>query len=1679
MKLTTLAVLSLAAIGSTQLLGQTSTISTVVIGTASTAGGTANGVATVTQRIGTVGNVQGSVGDNLAGIQYVAGLIPLDGAPASAAFYTLTGAAIPIGGAASIIPPAFASYGSLTSPTQVNVYSDVGSKLTPNSYSGLTFAEADLTFGSNDFYTIHHTTGTDYFAEIVPGTGTSSAVFDLKPMSWQAVGGAAGGPADTGLTGYFAISWATGILSLGSPYLDQSIYYLRTDTSSHVQFGVVHPKLTTGSQDTLDLTTAVGSFGVGNYTTLTFSPTAVGNYGANKFYYLRQDTGPGGTGNTILGTLNPDIITAGARTISDIANLGGVFKTLVFAPDATGPSGAWGTNQFFASGTLAAGAQSVSFAAIPNHNVGDVFTVTPTASSGLDIDLTVVSGPATVQTTGVSGATPLSLRVFTVTTTGPGIVKLQARQAGQALPLPLYTANFLQQSFDVLGLPTINSPTAAAGTVSSAFTYDITSTGSPISYAATGLPTGLSLNTSTGAITGTPVAPGVATVTLTSTNPTGTSSPVTLTITVAAAAVPPIISSATAAAGTAGTVFATYTIVATGSPTSYAATGLPVGLALNTVTGAITGTPVSQGVSTVTLTATNVAGTSSPVTLTITVAAAAAVPTITSATTAAGTVGTIFVTYTIVATGTPTSYGATGLPVGLTLNSLSGAITGTPTASGVSTVALTATNITGTSSPVTLTITVAAAAAVPIITSATTAAGTVGTTFVTYSIVATGSPTSYAATGLPAGLTLNTLTGAITGTPTSALVSTVTLTARNVTGTSSPVTLTITVGAAAAVPIITSATTAAGTANTTFVTYTIVATGSPTSYAATGLPAGLTLNTLTGAITGTPTASGVSTVTLTATNGTGTSSPVTLTITIAPAAVAPIITSATTAAGTAHTTFVTYTIVATGSPTSFAATGLPAGLTLNTLTGAITGTPIASGVSTVALTATNVTGTSSPVTLTITVAPAAAVPVITSATTAPGTVNTTFVTYTIVATGSPTSYAATGLPAGLTLNTLTGAITGTPTAAGVSTVALTATNGTGTSSPVTLTITVAAASSAPIITSLTTAPGTVDTIFVTYTIVATGLPTSFGAAGLPAGLALDPLAGTITGTPTAAGVSNVTLTATNTIGTSSPVTLTITVAAAGTVPSITSAITAPGTINTTFVTYTIVATGSPTSYGATGLPPGLTISSLTGAITGTPTATGVSVVTLSATNLSGTGTATLTITVAAAGVAPVITSPAAAAGTINTTFVTYTIAATGLPTSFAATGLPAGLAVDSTTGVITGTPTATGVSVVTLDATNTTGTGTASLTITIAAASVVPVITNPVNNPTGTVGSVFPSYPIVATGSPTSYTATGLPTGLSIDPVTGVINGTPTESGTFVVTITATNATGTATTTLTIVIAAEPISWISSFSARGLTGTGDQILILGFWGVGTNATYLLEGVGPTLANYGVSNVVADPTLALFGAGATSPTASNNDWETNLTGTPNAAAIVAASAQVGAPPLPSGSKDSALLATLAGGGYTVEVAGANGTTGTALAAVYDADVSPGAGILVGSARGNIAAGGGVIIAGLYISGSVPMTVLIRGTGPALLTFGVTDALADPSITVYSGQTPIATNSGWGTPSGSAAQISSTSDQVGAYPLASGSKDAAVILTLQPGAYTIVGTSASGGTGVMLIEAYNAN
>ncbi|MBP9912338.1 MAG: putative Ig domain-containing protein [Opitutaceae bacterium] len=421
-------------------------------------------------------------------------------------------------------------------------------------------------------------------------------------------------------------------------------------------------------------------------------------------------------------------------------------------------------------------------------------------------------------------------------------------------------------------------------------------------------------------------------------------------------------------------------------------------------------------------------------------------------------------------------------------------------------------------------------------------------------------------------------------------------------------------------------------------------------------------------------------------------------VTINPAA--PAITSSLTASGTVGAGF-SYSITGSNSPTSYNATGLPSGLSVNTGSGAITGTPSGSGATNVTISATNAGGTGS-ATLVITVTVAA--PAITSSLTKSGTAGTSL-SYSITGSNTPTSYNATGLPSGLSVNTGSGAITGTPSGSGTTNSTISATNAGGTGSA-TLVFTIAAA--APAITSSLTKSGTVGTS-LSYSITGSNSPTSYGATGLPAGLSVNTGTGAITGTPSASGTTNATISATNASGTGSA-TLVFTINPAA--PVITSALTKSGVVNTS-LSYSITGSNSPTSYGATGLPAGLSVNTSSGAITGTPTASGTTNATISATNATGTGSDTLVFTISPP--APVIISPLEAAAMVNVAGFSYTIRANGSPTSFSATGLPAGLSVLSSSGVISGTPTASGTTNVTIGATNATGTGTATLVITIGA----------------------------------------------------------------------------------------------------------------------------------------------------------------------------------------------------------------------------------------------------------------------------------------------------------------------------------------------------------------------------
>ena len=109
------------------------------------------------------------------------------------------------------------------------------------------------------------------------------------------------------------------------------------------------------------------------------------------------------------------------------------------------------------------------------------------------------------------------------------------------------------------------------------------------------------------------------------------------------------------------------------------------------------------------------------------------------------------------------------------------------------------------------------------------------------------------------------------------------------------------------------------------------------------------------------------------------------------------------------------------------------------------------------------------------------------------------------------------------------------------------------------------------------------------------------------------------------------------------------------------------------------------------------------------------------------------------------------------------------------------------------------------------------------------------------------------------------------------------------------------------------------------------------------------------------------------------------------------------------------------------------------------------------------------------AGFVIQGSAPKLVLVRGVGPALTAFGLPTPLAHPTLTLFQGQQPIATNTGWTTAANSA-DIAAAAVRAGAFAFAAGSADSAVLIRLTPGDYTARVSAADGGSGVALVEAY---
>lgn len=281
------------------------------------------------------------------------------------------------------------------------------------------------------------------------------------------------------------------------------------------------------------------------------------------------------------------------------------------------------------------------------------------------------------------------------------------------------------------------------------------------------------------------------------------------------------------------------------------------------------------------------------------------------------------------------------------------------------------------------------------------------------------------------------------------------------------------------------------------------------------------------------------------------------------------------------------------------------------------------------------------------------------------------------------------------------------------------------------------------------------------------------------------------------------------------------------------------------------------------------------------------------------------------------------------------------------------------------------------------------------------------------------------------------------------------------------NAQGSVTSDVAKLTVPGAFSRFVNLSVRSNAGSGAETLIVGFVVSGTGQKQLLiRGVGPTLATFGVTNTLADPSLRLLAADGRVLN-QNDDWG----GTP---ALVGASAQVGAFALPPNSKDAALLAALPAGAYSVQVAAA-AAAGVVLVEAYDADaaVSPPARLVNLSVRSIAGSDGNALIAGFVISGNISKTLLIRGVGPTLAAFGVGGVLADPQLALFdSTGFRLNQNDNWGGDS----TLAEAFFALGAFALPANSSDAALLVTLPPGAYSAQVSGAGGATGVALVEIY---
>ena len=255
----------------------------------------------------------------------------------------------------------------------------------------------------------------------------------------------------------------------------------------------------------------------------------------------------------------------------------------------------------------------------------------------------------------------------------------------------------------------------------------------------------------------------------------------------------------------------------------------------------------------------------------------------------------------------------------------------------------------------------------------------------------------------------------------------------------------------------------------------------------------------------------------------------------------------------------------------------------------------------------------------------------------------------------------------------------------------------------------------------------------------------------------------------------------------------------------------------------------------------------------------------------------------------------------------------------------------------------------------------------------------------------------------------------------------------------------------------QPVARLANVSLRTTLAAG-QAVAVGFVVTGQPRSVLLRVAGPSLADFGVPGVMADPRLEVYRSEA--KLAENNDWS------PTLAATMAA---YGAFPFGRVSRDAAWRQPIEG---LTTVLASGTAAGTVLIEGYDTSAD-GAGRIVNlSARNRVGTGADVLIAGFHLAGTGTKRLLVRAVGPTLADFGVAGVLADPQLELYAaGAAKLAENDNWDP------ALAPVFASVSAFPLPLRSRDAALVLTLAAGhSYTAQVSGVGGTTGEALVELY---